>query len=54
MTELIEMIKKDRWYYEECKSIALEYGSSDELMAYYSTILAYIDSLLARIEKGSK
>jgi hypothetical protein len=51
LNEIIEMIKKDCRYYEECKSIAIAYGSSDELMAYYSTILAYIDSVITRIKE---
>ena len=51
LNELIEMVKMDRWYYEECKSIAIANGSS-ELIAYYSNILKHINSLIARIKEG--
>lgn len=51
LNKLIEMLKRDRNWYEVQKDVALDYDSSDALMTYYLTILAYIDSLIARIKE---
>ena len=52
LNEIIEMLKRNRGYYQEFLSIAIANDSSDALITYYSTILKYIDSLIARIKGG--
>ena len=50
MNKLIEMLKADRAYFQQCMFRAVEYDSSDALLTYYSNILTYIDLLIARVD----
>ena len=52
LNEIIEMLKRNRGYYQEFLSIAIANDSSDASITYYSTILKYIDSLIALIKGG--
>ena len=54
LNELIEMIKVDRNYYQQCLLRAVAYDSGDTVITRYVNLLKYIDSLITRIEIGSK
>jgi hypothetical protein len=54
LEKLIEMLKADRSYYQKWKNFGIANDISNAMIIYYTTILTYINSLITRIEKGSK